>query len=88
MGAKVLSDDEKVKADEIKKQLDDSRKELEIAEKDKAEKDKLDGFKKKIAELNSQHRIASAAESLACVDSELISQSFQQTSQNHSPFQD
>ena len=72
VGTKILSGDEKVKADEIKKQLDDSRKELEIAEKDKAEKDKLDGFKKKIAELNFQHRIASAAESLACVDSELM----------------
>jgi uncharacterized protein (TIGR03790 family) len=72
VGTKVLSGDEKVNAAEIKKQLDDSRKELEIAEKDKAEKDKLDGFKKKIAELNSQYRIASAAESLACVDSELM----------------
>ena len=70
VGAKVLSGTEKVKADEIKKQLDDSRKELEIAEKDKAEKDKLEGLKKKIAELNSQHRVAIAVESHACVDSE------------------
>ena len=72
VGAKVLSGAEKVKADEIKKQLDDSRKKLEIAEKDKAENDKLEGFKKKIAELNSQHRVAIAVESHACVDSELM----------------
>ncbi len=72
VGTKVLSGDEKVKADKIKKQLDDLRKELVNAEKDKAEKDKLDGFKKKIAELNSQYRISIAAESLACVDSELM----------------
>ena len=72
VGTKVLSDDEKVKADEIKKQLDGSRKELELAEKDKTEKDKLDGLKKKIADLNDQHRISMASESLACVDSELM----------------
>ena len=72
VGAKVLYGDEKVKADDVKRQLDDSRKELENAEKDKVEKDKLEGFKKKIAELNSKHRIAIAAESLACVDSELM----------------
>ena len=70
VGTKILSGDEKVKADEIKKQLDDSRKELEIAEKDKAEKDKLDGFKKKIAEIelkkicdDEEHPYARRAES-------------------------
>jgi len=72
VGAKVLNAEDKVKADDIKKQLDSSRKELAVAEKDKTEKDKLDGFKKKVAELNDQHRISIALESLACVDSELM----------------
>lgn len=72
VGGKVLNADDKVKADDIKKQLDSSRKELAVAEKDKTEKDKLDGLKKKVAELNDQHRISISLESLACVDSELM----------------
>jgi uncharacterized protein (TIGR03790 family) len=72
VGPKVLTTDEKVKADQIKKSLDSQFKELEIAEKDKAEKDKIDGMKKKIAELNTQHRSSIFGESLACVDSELM----------------
>ena len=72
VGGKVLNAEDKAKADDIKKQLDSSRKELAVAEKDKTEKDKLDGFKKKVAELNDQHRISIALESLACVDSELM----------------
>ncbi len=72
VGGKVLNVDEKANADDIKKQLDSSRKELVVAEKDKTEKDKLDGLKKKVAELNDQHRISIAVESLACVDSELM----------------
>ena len=72
VGGKVLNAEDKVKADDIKKQLDNSRKELAVAEKDKTEKDKLDGLKKKVAEFNDQHRISIAVESLACVDSELM----------------
>ena len=72
VGGKVLNAEDKVKADDIKKQLDSSRKELAVAEKDKTEKDKFDGLKKKVAELNDQHRISMAVESLACVDSELM----------------
>ena len=72
VGGKVLNAEDKVKADDIKKQLDSSRKELAVAEKDKTEKDKLDGLKKKVAEFNDQHRISIAVESLACVDSELM----------------
>ena len=72
VGGKALNAEDKANADDIKKQLDSSRKELAVAEKDKTEKDKLDGFKKKVAELNDQHRISMAVESLACVDSELM----------------
>ncbi|NDD99629.1 TIGR03790 family protein [bacterium] len=72
VGGKVLSVDEKAKADEIKKSLDSQRKELEVAEKDKVDKDKIDGVKKKIADLNSQYQFSIARESIACVDSELM----------------
>lgn len=72
VGPKVLSAEDKVKADQIKNELDTHRKELELAEKDKIEKDKIDGLKKKIAELSTQHRISISGESLACVDSELM----------------
>ena len=72
VGGKALNAEDKANADDIKKQLDSSRKELAVAEKDKTEKDKLDGLKKKVAELNDQHRISMAVESLACVDSELM----------------
>ena len=72
VGGKALNAEDKANADDIKKQLDSSRKELAVAEKDKTEKDKLDGLKKKVAEFNDQHRISIAVESLACVDSELM----------------